>query len=99
MTAGMIEEKQGYYVVTDTGKKEFALQSTASMSNTIMVVMGIAMVFFTVGLTFGILPKESAAFFGIVLISIGSLFLIISRRNRPKLSPEAKALVKELSRH
>jgi hypothetical protein len=98
-TAGMIEEKQGYYTVTDTGKKEFALYSTAAMSNTIMLVMGVAMVFFTVGLNFGILPKESVAFFGIALISIGSLFLIISRRNKPQLSPEAKALVKELNRN
>src|SRR5659263_93564 len=40
MNAGMVEEKQGYYIVTDTGKKEFALQSTAAMSNTIMVVIG-----------------------------------------------------------
>ncbi len=99
MNAGMIEEKQGYYIVTDTGKKEFALQSTAAMSNTIMVVMGVAMVFFTVGLTLGILPKESVAFFGIALISIGSSFLAISRRNKPKLSPEAKALVKDINRH
>jgi hypothetical protein len=45
MFAGMIEEKQGYYRVTDTGKKEFALYSTAAMSNTIMVVVGVAMVF------------------------------------------------------
>jgi len=97
-SAGMIEEKQGYYLVTETGKKEFALYSTASMSNTIMVVMGIAMVFFTVGLNFGILPKESVAFFGIALISIGSLFLLISRRNKPELPPSAKALLKELNR-
>ena len=69
----MIEEKQGYYIVTDTGKKEFALHSTASMSNTIMLVMGVAMVFFTIGLSIGILPKESVAFFGIALIIIGSL--------------------------
>jgi hypothetical protein len=98
-TAGMIEEKQGYYLVTDTGKKEFALYSTAAMSNTIMVVMGVAMIFFTAGLSFGILPKESVAFFGFALISIGSSFLLVSRRNKPKLPPEAKALVKELSRH
>ena len=97
-SAGMIEEKQGYYLVTETGKKEFALYSTASMSNTIMVVMGIAMVFFTVGLNFGILPKESVAFFGIALISIGSLFLLISRKNKPELPPSAKALLKELNR-
>ena len=95
----MIEEKQGYYLVTDTGKKEFALYSTAAMSNTIMVVVGVAMVFFTIGLSLGILPRESVAFFGGALISIGSLFLIISGRNKPRLPTEAKALVKELSRH
>jgi hypothetical protein len=98
-TASMIEEKQGYYIVTDTGKKEFALYSTATMSNTIMLVMGVAMVFFTIGLSLGILPKESVAFFGVALISIGSLFLIIGRRNKPQLPSEAKALVKELNRH
>jgi len=98
MNAGMIEEKQGYFLVTDTGKKEFALYSTASMSNSIMVVMGIAMVFFTVGLNLGILPNESVAFFGLALISVGSLFLIVSRRNKPELTFEAKALLKQLSR-
>ena len=99
MNAGMIEEKQGQFLVTDTGKKEFALQSTAAMNNWMMVVMGIAMVFFSIGLNLGFLPKESVAFFGVALISIGSLFLFISRRNKPKLPPEAKALVKELNRH
>jgi hypothetical protein len=98
MSAGMIEEKQGYYTVTDTGKKEFALHSTAAMSNTIMVVMGIAMVFFTIGLNLEILPKESVAFFGLALIFIGSLFLVLSRTNKPQLPPEAKALVKEMNR-
>jgi hypothetical protein len=98
-SAGMIEERQGYYLVTDTGKKEFALHSTAAMSNTIMVVMGIAMIFFTVGLNLGILPKESVAFFGIALIFVGSLFLLVSRRNKPEIPPNAKALLKELNRH
>ncbi|MGE5532766.1 MAG: hypothetical protein ACM3UN_00295 [Bacillota bacterium] len=98
MNAGMIEEKQGYFLVTDTGKKEFALQSTATMNNWIMVAMGIAMVFFTVGLNFRILPIESVAAFGAALILIGSLFLIVGRRTKPKLPPEAKALFKELSR-
>lgn len=95
----MIEEKQGHFLVTDTGKKEFSLQSTAAMNNWIMVVMGIAMVVFTIGLNLGFLPKESAAFFGAALILIGSLFLIVGRRNKPKLPPDAKALLKELSRH
>jgi hypothetical protein len=99
INAGMIEEKQGQFLVTDTGKKEFALQSTASMNNWIMVVMGIAMVVFTFGINLGFLPKESIAFFGAALILIGSLFLIVGRRNKPKLTSEAKALLKELSRH
>ena len=95
----MIEEKQGYFLVTDTGKNEFALHSTASMSNTIMIIMGVAMILFTIGLSFEILPKESAAFFGMALITIGSLFMLVNRKNKPKLPSEAKALLKELSRH
>lgn len=94
--AGMIEEKGGYFLVTDTGKKEFALYSTAAMSNWIMVVMGVAMVVFTVGLNLGLLPKESVAFFGAILILVGSLFLLISRNSKPKLPHEAKELLKEL---
>lgn len=98
ISAGMIEEKQGYFLVTDTGKKEFALYSTADMSNWIMVIMGVAMVVFTVGLSFGLVPRESAGFFGATLILVGSLFLLIGKRNRPKLPTEAKALLKEINR-
>jgi hypothetical protein len=98
MNAGMIEEKQGYYIVSDTGKKEFALQSTAAMSNWIMVIMGIAIVSFTVGLSLEVLPKESVAFFGVALIFVGSMFLMLGRRNKPELPPEAKTLLKELRR-
>ncbi len=96
VSAGMIEEKQGYFLVTDTGKREFSLHSTVSMSNTIMVVMGVAMFFFTIGINMELLPKESVAFFGVALILIGSLFLLVSRRNKPKLPPNAKVLLKEL---
>ena len=98
INAGMIEEKQGYFLVTDTGKKEFALYSTASMSNLIMVVMGVALVSFTIGFELGILPTEVVAFFGVALILIGSLFLLLGRRNKPELAPKAKALLKELNR-
>jgi hypothetical protein len=96
LNAGMIEEKQGYFLVTDRGKSEFALYSTASMSNSIMVVMGIAMVFFTVGVSLEVLPEESVAFFGAALILVGSVFLAIGRRNKPELSPKARILLKEL---
>jgi hypothetical protein len=99
ISAGMIEEKQGYYLVTDTGKKEFALYSTASMNNWIMVIMGIAMVVFTVVINLGFLPKESTAFFGAILIAIGALFLLVSKNSKPKLPPKAKELLKELNRH
>ncbi len=92
--AGMIEEKGGYYQVTDTGKKEFALYSTASMSNWIMVIMGIAIVIFTVGIRFGFLPVESAAFFGAALILVGASFLLVGKKSKPRLSSEARALLK-----
>jgi len=97
ITAGMIEEKQGHYLVTDQGKKEFALHSTASRSNSVMVLLGIAIIAFTVGLELKIVPILSVTFFGIALIVIGSIFLVVDRRNRPALPPEAKTLLKELN--
>ncbi len=99
ITAGMIEEKQGHYLVTDQGKKEFALHSTASRSNSVMVLLGIAIIAFTIGLELGVVPILSVTFFGIALIAIGSIFLVVDRRNRPALPPEAKVLLKELNRH
>ena len=97
--AGMIEEKQGFFLVTDTGKKEFALYSTAAMSNWIMVIMGVAMVVFTVGLALGFLPSISVALFGVMLIFIGTLFLVLGQSAKPKLPREAKTLLKGLNRH
>jgi hypothetical protein len=96
--ANMIEEKNGYYQVTDTGKKEFALYSTASMSNWIMVIMGIAIVSFTVGLHLELLPVWSVAFFGAALIMVGGMFLLVGKKAKPNLSSEAKELLKELNR-
>ncbi len=96
--ANMIEEKNGYYQVTDTGKKEFALYSTASMSNWIMVVMGIAIMSFTTGLHFEMLPVWSVAVFGAILILVGGMFLLVGKEAKPKLSAEAKELLKELNR-
>ena len=96
--AGMIEEKQGYFRVTEEGKKEFSLQSAASRSNMTMIGIGVAMVFFTLALELGILPQESVLFFGVALILVGSLFLVISKRSKPALPPEARVLLKELSR-
>jgi hypothetical protein len=99
ISAGMIEEKQGYFVVTEEGKKEFALHATADRSNLTMVGIGVAMVFFTISLELGILPQESVVFFGITLIVVGTLFLVVNRRNRPKLPPKVGVLLKELNRH
>jgi hypothetical protein len=97
ITSGMIEEKQGHYLVTDQGKKEFALHSTASRSNSVMVLLGIAIIAFTVGLELRIVPILSVTFFGVALIVIGLVFLAVDRRNRPALPPEAKTLLKELN--
>jgi len=99
INADMIEEKQGYYLVTDQGKKEFALHSTASRSNSIMIIIGIAAVLFTFGLELRIVPIITVAVFGAALIVIGSIFLVIGKRNRPSLPLEARVLLKELNRH
>ncbi len=95
----MIEEKQGHYLVTDQGKKEFALHATASRSNSVMVLLGIAIIGLTLGLEFKIVPILSVTFFGVALIIIGSAFLAIDKRNRPAMPPEAKVLLKDLNRH
>ena len=97
MNAGMIEEKQGYFQVTDAGKKEFTLQATASRSNLTMIGIGVAMVFFTLTLELGILSKESVLFFGVVLIIVGALFLGVNKRNKPKMPVKARDLLKELN--
>ncbi len=98
-TAGMIEEKQGYYMITEGGRREFALQAEASRSNLTMVLIGIAALAFTVGLQFELVPVISVAAFGAVLIVVGALFLLVDRRHRPALPSEARVLLKELSHH
>lgn len=98
MNAKMIEEQQGYYIVTNEGKQEFALHATAARSNYTMIAMGIAIIAFTFSIELGLLPQESAIFFGVVLILIGSLFLMVNRRNKPKLPTEARMLLKEIGR-
>jgi hypothetical protein len=97
--AGMIEEQQGYFVVTESGKKEFALHATAARSNLTMILMGIAIIVFTFSVQFGVIPILSVVFFGVALVIIGLVFLVVGRRSRPKLPPEAKELIKEFSHH
>lgn len=98
-SAGMIEEQQGYFIVTDAGKKEFALHQTAFRSNSVMIFLGIAIVALTFGLELKILPILSVTFFGAALIVIGLVFLLIDKQNRPQLPPDAQALLKELNHH
>ncbi|MGD6852717.1 MAG: hypothetical protein ACQCN6_11725 [Candidatus Bathyarchaeia archaeon] len=97
--AGMIEEQRGFYVVTDEGKKEFALHETASRSNLSMILIGVAIIAFTFSIQFGLVPVLSVVFFGVALIVIGLVFLAVGRRSRPKLPAEAQVLLKELNKH
>ncbi|MCW4017164.1 MAG: hypothetical protein NWF00_00540 [Candidatus Bathyarchaeota archaeon] len=98
VNAGMLEEKQGYFAVTDEGKNEFVLHSTVSRSSSVFVVTGIILVFFTFLLLWQIVPVESVAAFGIALIFLGFLFSMVNRRNQPELPLKARVLLKELSR-
>ena len=83
--------------MTDEGKKEFALHSTASRSNSIMIFIGVAIIALTFGLELKLVPILSVTFFGAALIAVGSVFLSVDRRNRPQLPLEAKVLLKELN--
>ncbi len=96
--AGMVEEKNGYYTVTEAGRKEFALQSTASRSNLTMISMGVAIIALTVSIQYGLIPPLSVVFFGVALILIGLVFLLVGQKSRPELPPRAKELIKELNR-
>ncbi len=95
-SSGMLEEKDGYFTVTESGKKEFALQSTASRSNQIIVAIGIVLVAFTFLLELKLVPVAGAAVFGVALIFLGALLSIFSRRNKPELPISARVLLKEL---
>ena len=63
-----------------------------------MILIGILVIAFTFSLELRIVPIITVAIFGVVLIVIGSVFLVVDRKNRPALPPEAKVLLKELSR-
>ncbi len=95
-TASMIEEKDGYFTVTEAGKKEFSLQSTASKSNSGMVIVGVALIVFTLFLEWKMVPLESIVIFGVVLIFVGALFSMMGRRNKPEMPLKARILLKEL---
>jgi hypothetical protein len=97
--AGMLEERDGYFAVTDEGKKEFAFQSTASRSNSVMVAIGIVLIAFTLCLEWKVVPVVSVAIFGVVLIFLGALFSIVSKGIRPELPIRARVLLKELKKH
>lgn len=95
---GMLEEKEGYFAVTENGKKEFSLQSTASRSNQIMVGVGTVLIVFTLLLELRVVPIEGAAVIGIALIFLGGLFSMLGRANKPELPISARVLLKELKK-
>ena len=92
----MIEEKHGFYYVTDEGKKEFALHSTASRSNSVMILIGIAIIALTLGLELKLVPILSVTFFGIALIIVGSMFLTVDRRNRAAIAARSQSFTQRI---
>jgi hypothetical protein len=96
--AGMLEEKDGYFSVTDAGKKEFAFQSTASKSNMVMAATGIVLITCTFLIELKLLPIESIAVLGIALIFLGAFFSMLNKSIRPELPLKARVFLKELKR-
>lgn len=97
--AGMLEEKDGYFQVTENGKKEFALQSTASRSNQIIVGIGVVLIAFTFLLELHVAPVESVAVLGVAMLFLGGLLSILGRANKPELPISARVLLKELRKN
>jgi len=83
INAKMLEEKNGFFIVTEEGKKEFALHSKATRSNMVMVIIGCALIFFTFLLQWKIVPVEAVAAFGVILIFLGAFFSMANKENRP----------------
>jgi hypothetical protein len=96
--AGMLEEKDGCFQVTESGKKEFALHSTASRSNQIIVGIGIVLIVFSFLLELRIVPVEAVTVFGVALLFLGGLLSTLNRANKPELTISARVLLKELSK-
>jgi uncharacterized membrane protein len=94
----MLKEEQDYFVVTDEGKEEFALHSTASKNNSLIISTGIILIFFSILIKIGFLPEQWIAVLGVGLIFLGYLSSMISRRNEPQLPIRARMLLKEMKR-
>lgn len=96
VSSGMLEEKDGYFSVTEEGRKEFALHTTASRSNSVMVSIGIALVVLTLCLEWKLVPVVSVTIFGVILIFLGAFFSMLGKANKPELPLQARILLKEL---
>jgi hypothetical protein len=96
--AGMLEEKDGYFAVTDVGKKEFAFQSSASRSNQVLAITGIILIACALLIELKMVPLESIAVLGVALIFLGAFFSMINKSIRPELPFKARILLKEQKR-
>jgi hypothetical protein len=98
VSSGMLEEKDGCFSVTENGKKEFALQTTASRSNQIIAAIGVVLIALTFLLELKLIPIEGTAVFGVALIFLGALLSMLNRANKPELPISARVLLKELKK-
>lgn len=96
--SGKLEEKDGYFTVTETGKKEFAFQSTASRSNQVLAATGIVLIACTLLIELKIAPLESIAVLGVALIFLGAFFSMVNKSIKPELPLRARILLKEQKR-
>lgn len=91
----LLEEKQGYFIVTSKGKEEFKLHSSLYNTGVAVIALGITLIFYSLLLKIGLLMEEGIAMIGYVLIVFGVLASMGAKKDEPKLSSEAKRLLKE----
>ena len=98
LSAGMIEEKQGYYYVTEEGKKEFALHSTAARSNRNDSHRYSDDCFYFFAGIRNCTKRECHIFWGSANC-YWFLVLVSEPKKQAKIALEAKDLLKELNKH
>jgi hypothetical protein len=92
---GFVEEKADCLKLTKAGRDEFELCSSLSLSGGAAVSIGIVLFFYYLLLRQKLLTEDGIPFIAIILVLAGVFFSLTAKRNEPKLSAEAKELLRE----
>lgn len=93
---GLIEIKDGYIQVTDLGKSKFNLIENSFSSSSIIIAIGVLLIFLFFPLKLNFLPIEGIIIAGMLCFLYGFTSFAITKRGELKLPSEAKKFLREL---